>query len=86
MSKDMTMQFMTSASFPSVRKPSVCTPPFRKAAFGTKPTGLQKTKTHAGRRHFPNKETRETIEKALRGEDVYGPFSTVQELMAFLEA
>ncbi len=86
MSKDKTMHFKTSASFPSVRKPSVCIRPLRKAVFGTKPTGLQKTKTHAVRKHTPNKETRKTIEKALRSEDVYGPFSTVKELMAFLDA
>lgn len=86
MSKDMTMHFKKSASFPSVGKPSVCIPPHRKAVFGTKPTGLQKTKTPAMRRHSPNKETRKTIEKALRSEDVYGPFSTVKELMAFLDA
>lgn len=38
-------------------------------------------KTHE---HVPNIKTQETIEKALRGEDVYGPFSTVEELMASL--
>ncbi|GAB1825556.1 hypothetical protein [Turicimonas sp. TL08] len=86
MSKDMTMHFMTSASFPSLGMPSICTPPYRKLAFEAKPAGLNKTKTHAERRHTPNKETRETIEKALRGEDVYGPFKTYKEMMAFLDA
>ncbi|MBR1532399.1 MAG: type II toxin-antitoxin system RelB/DinJ family antitoxin [Eubacterium sp.] len=34
----------------------------------------------------PNAETVATIEKADRGEDLYGPFNTVDELMESLNA
>lgn len=34
----------------------------------------------------PNAVTRETIEKANRGEDLYGPFDSVAEMMRVLNA
>jgi DNA-damage-inducible protein J len=37
-------------------------------------------------REVPNALTMETIEKADRGEDLYGPFNTVDELMESLNA
>lgn len=35
---------------------------------------------------IPNEVTRETIEKANRGEDLYGPFDSVEALMRELNA
>ena len=36
--------------------------------------------------HIPNEETREVIAKAERGEDLYGPYYTVESLMEALNA
>lgn len=35
---------------------------------------------------IPNEVTRETIEKANRGEDLYGPFDSIEALMRDLNA
>ena len=35
---------------------------------------------------IPNPQTRKTLEAAERGEDLYGPFHTVDELMEALNA
>ncbi len=52
----------------------------------TKSKAPHKPNSRIASSHILNKETREAIEKALRGEDVYGPFETYEEMMAFLKA
>lgn len=84
----MSKQVMNSMAYPgfsSPKKQRGCAPMY-KALAGTKFTALPKRGTSTTHDYVPNKETRETIEKASRGEDVYGPFATVEELMAFLDA